>query len=91
MNTMVKFFDLELEKLEESRRQAVNNIIQCARKNLQALTLLRDVFVEPLFKKLTPPTIPKASRLEQQMNTIFGCAMKLIPFHKFFLRDVEQA
>ncbi|KAI8057615.1 hypothetical protein BDF22DRAFT_661674 [Syncephalis plumigaleata] len=78
------------EEEEESRR-AANNIIQCVRKNLQALTLLRDAFAAPIHKKLTQPMASKVSRLEQQTTTIFSCAMKLIPFHKFFLRDAEQA
>ncbi|RKP25643.1 hypothetical protein SYNPS1DRAFT_28628 [Syncephalis pseudoplumigaleata] len=81
----------ELERLEENRRKAASNLVQCVRKHLQSLTLLRDVFVEPLFKKVAPVIAPTAAHGEKQIDTIFRCAMKLIPFHKFLLRDAEQA
>ncbi|KAI9598232.1 hypothetical protein BDF19DRAFT_462968 [Syncephalis fuscata] len=82
----------ELEQLENSRRIAARNFLQCVKKHLQALLLLKNSFADPLLKKVGQSSSPLATSYSgKRVDSIFSCTMKLIPFHKFLLRDAEQA
>ncbi|RKP27922.1 hypothetical protein SYNPS1DRAFT_26451 [Syncephalis pseudoplumigaleata] len=86
------FEDDELEQLEIDRRKAVFNLIRCEQKHLRALVLLKGAFADPLRKAaLDAEGTATAHFGEDKLDAIFGCAIKMIQFHKMFLRDLERS
>jgi hypothetical protein len=83
---------IELEQLEMDRRKAVFNLIRCEQKHLRGLVLLKGAFADPLRKAAVDAEAAGTPIFDtDKLDIIFGCAIKMIQFHKMFLRDLERS
>ena len=61
------------------------------RTHLRTLRLLKRAFAGPLREaSRAPSSLQPTPFSEERIDTIFGTAMKLIPFHMMLLRDLER-
>ncbi|RKP24801.1 Dbl homology domain-containing protein [Syncephalis pseudoplumigaleata] len=82
----------ELEQQEMGRLAAVISLIRREQKHLRALVLLKGAFAEPLYKAHEQARRHPFSNFDRaKLERVFSIPIKMIPFHKLFLRDLETS
>ncbi|KAI8057596.1 Dbl homology domain-containing protein [Syncephalis plumigaleata] len=82
----------ELEQQEMGRLAAVISLIRREQKHLRALVLIKGAFAEPLYKAHEQARRHPFSNFDRsKLERVFAIPIKMIPFHKLFLRDLELA